>query len=360
MPHPVPRSIEELRTLATNGERREIEFKEGVRDKAATRKVIRAVAAMANLRSGGLVVLGIEDKTGVLCGLSPNELAHWGDRDKVLSTINAQLEPAVDLKVHQIESCIVLEVSTFSKVPIVVRVSKGESHQPDALVEGTLLYRSSLTVSSAPISRLEDWAELRETLLLRAGEGARHLENDRKRAAQFAEEERVREVLRARRDVFVPPSLTNEATAPGFLGRLLTDFRLSTIKSHQAEAKTNLKSIYTSFRSYYSETDRHPASLEQAGFNPQPNGRYVYRAVPEEIVGAEHRTDRPELVAEGLRHLARYDAEPHIATRTFLVMAVTRIEPEELFDIWIVDRFGDPRCLTPETTNLALRRLTQM
>ncbi|MCP3170167.1 putative DNA binding domain-containing protein [Myxococcus sp. QH3KD-4-1] len=348
--------MHELQALAVQGERREIEFKESVHDKPAARKVIRAVAAMANLRDGGLVVLGIEDKTGAIRGLSPSELSQWSDRDKALNTVNAQLDPSVDLETHQIGSCVVLEVRPFSKVPIVARTSKGEAHQPDALVEGALLYRSSVTISSSPISRLEDWIELRETLLIRAWAGAKRLEDERKRAERAADEERVREALRAARDAFIPPVVRDIKPQRGLFKILSGNFRLATIRTHQSEAKTNLKSIYTAFVAYSGETDRFPPSLETAGFKPRPGGKYVYRAVDGEIIGAEQRTDRPELVAAGLRCLARYDARPHISERTFLVMAVARIEPEGLIDVWIVDRFGDPRCLTPETTDAEARR----
>ncbi len=37
-------------------------------------------------------------------------------------------------------------------------------------------------------------------------------------------------------------------------------------------------------------------------------------------------------------------------------MAVTRIEPERLIDLWVIDSFGDPRCITPESTSLDERR----
>lgn len=138
----VPRTVDELLALATRGEQRDVELKESVGEKGA-RKIAPAVAAMANLRDGGLVILGVEDKTFVLRGLSATEIAHWSDRDKARSAVNAWLEPAVDLESYRVGDCVVLEVPPFARTPIIARRGKGDPQQPDALIEGTLFYRSS-------------------------------------------------------------------------------------------------------------------------------------------------------------------------------------------------------------------------
>jgi hypothetical protein len=207
-----------------------------------------------------------------------------------------------------------------------------------------------------PIGVLEDWVELRETLLLRAQAGARRLEDDRRRAEHEADEERIRELRRNPPAGTMPSPQPEQPAKLGIVGIVRQNFRLAQIKSQQSEAKATLKAAYTALRAYFQEVDRYPSSLAVAGFQPYPGGRYVYRAVETEIVGAEQRVDRPELVAEGLRKLATYNAEPHIGPRTFLIMAVTRIEPERLIDLWIIDSFGEPRCITPETTSLEERR----
>ena len=352
-PH-VPGNLDELQLLVAQGEHRHVEFKELVGGRSATRKVVQAVAAMANLREGGLVVLGVDDRR-VVKGLSATELSHWGKRDHAMSTVNAALDPAVDLKPHVIGHCVVLEVLPFARTPIIVRVSKGASDQPDGLVEGVLYYRSSVVTSSTAIARLEDWVELRETLLLRAQAGAKRLDEEHARIARAAEEDRIREVLRAARTAVFPASRKGKEIR-GFFGLVAGNFRLAQIRSQQSEAKANLKAAYTAFRAYFQETDRFPPSLGDAGFEPHSGGRYVYRAIDGELVGAEQRSDRPELVAEGLRELARFGGTPHISERDFLVMAVTRFEREALLDVWIIDRFGDPRCLTPETTDVEERK----
>lgn len=351
----IPRTLDELESLVKLGEQRHLEFKESVSDKGAIRKVVRAVAAMSNLREGGLVILGVEDKTTTLRGLPEADRAHWGDTDKARSTINAFVDPAVYLRAHTVGSCVILDVDPFTRTPIIARLSKGESHQPNAIVEGALYYRSSVTTSSAPISRLEDWNELRETLLIRTSEGVRRLDEESRRTQQRAQEDRIREILGAAKATFVPHRQAgpNPSRALALINR---NRRLFQIRAQQAEAKANLRAIYTSFVAYFHETDRYPESILASHFQPQPNGRYVYRAIEGEILGAEKRSDRAEIVAEGHRLLKRYDAQPHIGARSFLVMAATLVEPENLLDVWIVDRFGDPRCLTPETTDLEARR----
>lgn len=350
---PVPQNVAELVSLAQAGEQRDVEFKEAVSDLSARRKVVRAVAAMANLRTGGLVVLGVADKTRELKGLAPPELRLWSDRDSARSAVNANLEPAVDLQPHRVGDCVVLEVRPFSKTPVIVKRSIGASDAPDALVIGDLIYRSSAMTSSAPIASLEDWTELRETLILRAQAGANRLESDRRRAEMEVEEERVRELFNAMADSVV--SHASDPKKPSLFDRLAGNLRSFQIRAQQSEAKANLKSAYTALRSYWYETERYPETLADAGFKPYPGGRYVYRAVAGEIIGAEQMTDRAALVAEGLRVLNRYDAEPHIGLRSFLVMAVARIEPEGFIDVWFIDRFGEPRCLTPETTDQEAR-----
>lgn len=351
---PVPRSIVELEALIRGGEQREVEFKETVGDNGARRKVVRAVAAMANLRHGGLVVLGVTDSTGAIVGLPPAELSLWSDRDKARSAVNAFLDPAVDLQPHRVGDCVVLEVRPFLKTPVIVRVSKGVSDSSDGLVEGQLIYRSSMMTSSAPIARLEDWSELRETLILRAHASARKLDEERKRAEVAADEERIVELVRAAQETLMPRGI--EPERPNNLLGIVTGIRLFQIRSQQTEAKTYLKAAYTALQVYWQETDRYPATLADAGFQPSPGGRYIYRAVEGEIFGGEQVKDRAALVADGIRVVAHFDTEPHIGTRSFLVMAVTRIEPEGMLDVWFIDRFGEPRCLTPETTDKESRR----
>src|SRR5689334_6981251 len=73
--------------LAVGYEQRGIEWKgPGLRsDKQLFVKVVRAALSMGNLRDGGHVVIGIDDKNprSLLPGLSHDELASWLSYDDV-------------------------------------------------------------------------------------------------------------------------------------------------------------------------------------------------------------------------------------------------------------------------------------
>src|SRR3954463_12489590 len=47
-------------------------------------------------------------------------------------------------------------------------------------------------------------------------------------------------------------------------------------KSKQSEAKTNLKSIYTSEKAYFGEKDNYSTDFGSVGFQPEPGNRYSY------------------------------------------------------------------------------------
>jgi hypothetical protein len=307
---------------------------------------------MANLPDGGLVVLGVEDRTNKIIGLEPTSLTHWADRDYVRSKVNAFLNPAVELEVHSVGTCVVLEVSPFIRAPIVARKDGGGSE----ISEGALYYRASHVTSSAPIARLEDWNELLETLQLRVQENIRRQDQRQERIRRQAEEEAIRERRKSLKEAVLPVPFFDKPNKTGIGSLFGRNFRLFQLRSMQSEVKANLRAVHVAMMAYRQEKGKYPRELGIADFSPEPLGNYVYRAVSGEIVGAEHRHDRTDLVADGLKLLEKYGAEPFIGENTYLVMGVTRFQPENLLDVWIIDRFGEPRCLTPETTDIEARR----
>src|SRR5262245_28242590 len=48
-------------------------------------------------------------------------------------------------------------------------------------------------------------------------------------------------------------------------------------RSKQGEAKSNLKSLFTSQKSYYQEYDAYRTNLKDIGFAPERGNRYIYR-----------------------------------------------------------------------------------
>lgn len=50
-------------------------------------------------------------------------------------------------------------------------------------------------------------------------------------------------------------------------------------RSKQAEARTNLKSVFTAQKSYFGEQDKYGISFKHVGFAPEPGNRYSYGLV---------------------------------------------------------------------------------
>lgn len=89
------KEIEDL--LAYNHEIQSFEVKGpgDVNDKPLVAKVARAVMAMGNLRDGGYVCVGIDDKQlqAMQPGLNSAQLAGWSDFDKVSARLAKYSDP---------------------------------------------------------------------------------------------------------------------------------------------------------------------------------------------------------------------------------------------------------------------------
>ncbi|WP_380162645.1 RNA-binding domain-containing protein [Kineococcus sp. R86509] len=116
--------------LSLGTESRSFEVKgPGLRtQKAYAAKVARAVMAMGNLRGGGLVCLGIDDKqlAQMSPGLNAEQLKQWSDVDEVNVALSRYIEPPADVRVHLMElqagvHVVVLEVHEFFDVPHLCR-----------------------------------------------------------------------------------------------------------------------------------------------------------------------------------------------------------------------------------------------
>ncbi|MHA6510846.1 hypothetical protein [Tessaracoccus sp. Y1736] len=116
--------VEEI--LALGHELRSFEVKgPGNRtDKAFCAKVARATMALANIRDGGQVCLGIDETnmTAMMPGLDRNQLAAWSDYDGVHDALARYSDPPVAFAVHPLQlsngvDVVVLEVSEFDQVP---------------------------------------------------------------------------------------------------------------------------------------------------------------------------------------------------------------------------------------------------
>jgi predicted HTH transcriptional regulator len=169
---------EEISTLIlAKRESREVEFKSPLRwgSSHVNAKVAQAVMALANLRAGGLLVIGVrEGPKGVftLAGLSEDEAASF-NQDSVSSFINQYASPFVEFDLSHIivddKTFVAVAVKEFLQIPVVCRKSgpgdekigdEREDHS-GPLREGAI-YNRSRTLNASKEVTTE--AEMREIL----------------------------------------------------------------------------------------------------------------------------------------------------------------------------------------------------
>src|SRR5947199_2392222 len=108
--------FEEL--LALEHEIPGVEFKgPGLRgDEYLRAKIARAVMGMANRREGGVVIIGVEERGGVLnpIGLSQNDAYSWRNNDHVIDALASYISPPASfnrsIREFQGKEFVVLEV----------------------------------------------------------------------------------------------------------------------------------------------------------------------------------------------------------------------------------------------------------
>lgn len=152
--------------LALGHERRGTEFKgPGPRsDKRFFAKVVRAVLGMANHRDGGLVILGVEDRSGTIkpVGLTNTDLATWS-YDDISSSLAAYADPSVsfDRQVLTYKDCtyIILRVHEFEELPVLCRQDYSKGTEV-VLRRGACYVRSRHKPETSEIPSQEDMRDL--------------------------------------------------------------------------------------------------------------------------------------------------------------------------------------------------------
>ncbi|HEX5504094.1 MAG TPA: ATP-binding protein [Thermomicrobiales bacterium] len=159
-------------------ELRGIEFK-GIRprtDRLFFARVARACLGMANLRDGGRVVIGVDERGGAFdpVGLSDTDLDTWR-YDDVAAGLASYADPALsfDLHIHEYQGkqFIVLEVHEFDDLPVLCKMgyTDYEAKQP-VLRAGACYVRSRRKPET---SEIPSQAEMRELLDLAIEKGLR-------------------------------------------------------------------------------------------------------------------------------------------------------------------------------------------
>ena len=152
--------------LAVGHEVRGFEFKGpgSPEDKPFLAKVVRGALSMGNLRDGGIVVIGIDDKApaDMLPGLAESDLEAWLDFDTISARLAEYADPPLRVEIHSVTlmtgaSVVLIEVEEFAEVPHLC----AKSFEP-ALRKGALYVRTHRIPETAEVPTQTEMREVIE------------------------------------------------------------------------------------------------------------------------------------------------------------------------------------------------------
>lgn len=125
---PGHKRLHERVTLAldTCQEFEDVDFKESQPWPELQWRIIKTSLAMANLRDGGIIVVGVNERgqTWALTGITDDHLATF-DVDQIIAKINAFASPHVDIDIvlvsHRDVRYLAIQVHEFSSTPVVCK-----------------------------------------------------------------------------------------------------------------------------------------------------------------------------------------------------------------------------------------------
>ena len=149
-----------------------MDFKESQAWATLKWKIIKTCLAMANLRDGGIIVVGVSerDQTWQLDGISKEHLESF-DTDDVVDQVNSYASPHIRLDLvivaYKGQSFLAIQVHDFESLPIVCKKNGG-----GGLSEGAVYVRSP---GKAETTRVTNAAEMHELMSLAAEIQARRI-----------------------------------------------------------------------------------------------------------------------------------------------------------------------------------------
>lgn len=140
-------------------------------------KIAKAMMAMANLRNGGVIVVGMQEVARGVWepeAMTPEQVSSF-TQDDVAQWVNDYATPAVQFSIEALtlngNHFVIIQVQEFDASPVICRKQKVSGGE--ALEAGIIYYRSNRKIESAPISSDED---LREIIGLAVDKGiSRHI-----------------------------------------------------------------------------------------------------------------------------------------------------------------------------------------
>ncbi len=189
-------------------ETRDTEFKRSTPFEALKWKLLKTCLAMANLREGGRIIVGVAEEAGVpvLVGMDPTHEGGY-TQDIVYSFVNRHARPRVDLRLRIVEfegkRFVGIDVRSFVRVPVFCGVKTPPDAGDDGMRVGDIPGRTMERISTSKLYDADVVAEIIEVavekrvaeviaMLMRAGAGqlggSRKAEEDDDE--QFARERR--------------------------------------------------------------------------------------------------------------------------------------------------------------------------
>ncbi len=154
--------------LHAEHERRNLEFKPSCKlDKKNPfiAKIIRAMLAMSNLRDGGYIIVGFEEKDKIVYknGIDPDNLKTWSF-DQLSSIVSEYADPSVSFQYEHVayndNLVILIEVIQFEETPIFCKKDFQKGEERPILRKGALYIRPRHKPESCDISTAQDMRDL--------------------------------------------------------------------------------------------------------------------------------------------------------------------------------------------------------
>ncbi len=134
-------------------------------------EIAKDVLAFSNTRDGGVILIGVNDKSGAFEGLTEDQYASF-DQTKFNSFIHKYTDPHHTSKIHRLivddNRIVVIDVPEFSDVPILCARDANSSANPSRLIlKKAALYKRTEKATSEVVEDADEMRELLNRGLLR-------------------------------------------------------------------------------------------------------------------------------------------------------------------------------------------------
>jgi predicted HTH transcriptional regulator len=169
-------SVERIRELVRLGnENRNLDYKGGFSWEEATNdekcEIAKDILAFSNTRDGGVILIGVNDKSGALEGLTERQYTSF-DQTKFNSFVHKYTDPRHTSKVHRIvvdeKRVVAIDIPEFADVPILcARDANSSVNQSKLILRRAALYMRTDKATSEPIDDADAMRELLNRGLIR-------------------------------------------------------------------------------------------------------------------------------------------------------------------------------------------------